>query len=193
MSRKKNSLTDEDYNKASSAAYNLRNYRIGTNIEISNGQKLYVVDHKKTKKGLDALTLVSEKDYKISNHGKDKEKIQNAIIAYRGSEPISTNQLKETIKETNQRGKREELIKELEKKGINIPAEEDGSSFDSVTGFSEYANEIIQDWLHMDTSYLVGKKRLMMERITRPFRQINMQKKYIKTLKMLTFKSPVTH
>ncbi|MHA7766839.1 hypothetical protein [Bacillus atrophaeus] len=47
MSRKKNSLTDEDYNKASSAAYNLRNYHIGTNIEVSNGQKLYVVDYKK--------------------------------------------------------------------------------------------------------------------------------------------------
>ncbi|MGR6856811.1 hypothetical protein ACU58A_10890 [Bacillus halotolerans] len=160
MAIRKNTLkiSDEDYNEISSSAYNLKKYHIGQTIKISNGQKLYVVDYKKTEKGLDALTLVNERDYTISNNGKDKEKIQNAIIAYRGSEPISTNQLKETIKETNQRGKREELIKELEKKGINIPAEEDGSSFDSVTGFSEYANEIIQDWLHMDTSYLVGKK-----------------------------------
>ncbi|MEC1666285.1 hypothetical protein [Bacillus mojavensis] len=156
MSRKKNSLTDEDYNKASSAAYNLRNYRIGTNIEISNGQKLYVVDHKKTKKGLDALTLVSEKDYKISNHGKDKEKIQNAIIAYRGSEPISPGQFQDTIKQY--RDEREQLIKEVEKKGINIPEDEDGSFYDSAKGLREYSNEILQDWLHMDTSYLVGKK-----------------------------------
>ncbi|MEC2111764.1 lipase [Bacillus stercoris] len=156
MSRKKNSLTDEDYNKASSAAYNLRNYHIGTNIEISNGQKLYVVDYKKTKKGLDALTLVSEKEYKISNHGKNKEKIQNAIIAYRGSEPISPGQFQDTIKQY--RDEREQLIKEVEKKGINIPEDEDGSFYDSAKGLREYSNEILQDWLHMDTSYLVGKK-----------------------------------
>ncbi|WP_242521277.1 hypothetical protein [Bacillus halotolerans] len=151
-------ITDEDYNRISSAAYDIQNYHNGEIIYTSNRQKLYVIDYKKTEKGLNALTLVSHEDYRNSHEGKHPEKIQNAIIAYRGSEPISTNQLKETIKETNQRGKREELIKELEKKGINIPAEEDGSSFDSVTGFSEYANEIIQDWLHMDTSYLVGKK-----------------------------------
>ncbi|MGQ5111038.1 hypothetical protein ACSOV8_04730 [Bacillus halotolerans] len=151
-------ITDEDYNRISSAAYDIQNYHNGEIIYTSNRQKLYVIDYKKTEKGLNTLTLVSHEDYRNSHEGKHPEKIQNAIIAYRGSEPISTNQLKETIKETNQRGKREELIKELEKKGINIPAEEDGSSFDSVTGFSEYANEIIQDWLHMDTSYLVGKK-----------------------------------
>nr|WP_255237422.1 lipase [Bacillus sp. 7705b] len=155
MSKK---LTDEDFNLISNNAYKIGKYHVGETIEVSNGEKLYVIDYKKTEKGLNALTLVSREDYRNSHEGKHPEKIQNAIIAYRGSEPISTNQLKETIKETNQRGKREELIKELEKKGINIPAEEDGSSFDSVTGFSEYANEIIQDWLHMDTSYLVGKK-----------------------------------
>ncbi|MCY9079425.1 lipase [Bacillus inaquosorum] len=158
MAIRKNTLkiSDEDYNEISSSAYNLKKYHIGQTIKISNGQKLYVVDYKKTKKGLDALTLVNERDYTLSNNGKDKEKIQNAIIAYRGSEPISPGQFQDTIKQY--RDEREQLIKEIEKKGINIPEDEDGSFYDSAKGLREYSNEILQDWLHMDTSYLVGKK-----------------------------------
>ncbi|MCY8496775.1 lipase [Bacillus atrophaeus] len=158
MAKRRNTLkiSDEDYNEISSSAYNLKKYHIGQTIKISNNQKMYVVDYKKTEKGLNALTLVNERDYTLSNNGKDKEKIQHAIIAYRGSEPISPGQFQDTIKE--HRDKREQLIKELEKKGINIPEDEDGSFYDSAKGLSEYSNEILQDWLHMDTSYLVGKK-----------------------------------
>ncbi len=149
-------ITDEDYNRISSAAYDIQNYHIGEIIYTSNGQKLYVIDYKKTEKGLNALTLVTREDYRNSNEGKHPEKIQNAIIAYRGSEPISPGQFQDTIKQY--RDKREELIKEVEKKGINIPEDEDGSFYDYAKGVPEYSNEILQDWLHMDTNYLVGKK-----------------------------------
>lgn len=149
-------ITDEDYNRISSAAYDIQNYHIGEIIYTSNGQKLYVIDYKKTEKGLNALTLVTREDYRNSHEGKHPEKIQNAIIAYRGSEPISPGQLQDTIKPY--RDEREQLIKELEKKGINIPKDEDGSFYDYVQGVPEYSNEILQDWIHMDTSYLVGKK-----------------------------------
>ncbi|MCY8195951.1 lipase [Bacillus spizizenii] len=149
-------ITDEDYNRISSAAYDIQNYHIGEIIYTSNGQKLYVIDYKKTKKGLNALTLVTREDYRNSHEGKHPEKIQNAIIAYRGSEPISWGQLQDTIKPY--RDEREQLIKELEKKGINIPKDEDGSFYDYAKGVPEYSNEILQDWLHMDTRYLVGKK-----------------------------------
>ncbi|MCY8199005.1 lipase [Bacillus subtilis] len=149
-------LTDKDFNLLSNNAYKISKYEIGEVITVSNGQSLYVVDYKKTKKGLNALTLITEEDYKRSNQGKHPEKIQNAIIAYRGSEPISPGQFQDTIKQY--RDEREQLIKEVEKKGINIPEDEDGSFYDSVKGLREYSNEILQDWLHMDTSYLVGKK-----------------------------------
>ncbi|MCY7883793.1 lipase [Bacillus spizizenii] len=149
-------ITDEDYNRISSAAYDIQNYHIGEIIYTSNGQKLYVIDYKKTKKGLNALTLVTREDYRNSHEGKHPEKIQNAIIAYRGSEPISWGQLQDTIKPY--RDEREQLIKEVEKKGINIPKDEDGSFYDYAKGVPEYSNEILQDWLHMDTRYLVGKK-----------------------------------
>ncbi|MEC3800979.1 lipase [Bacillus spizizenii] len=149
-------ITDEDYNRISSAAYDIQNYHIGEIIYTSNGQQLYVIDYKKTKKGLNALTLVNREDYRNSHEGKHPEKIQNAIIAYRGSEPISWGQLQDTIKPY--RDEREQLIKEVEKKGINIPKDEDGSFYDYAKGVPEYSNEILQDWLHMDTRYLVGKK-----------------------------------
>ncbi|MCY7793957.1 lipase [Bacillus spizizenii] len=149
-------ITDEDYNRISSAAYDIQNYHIGEIIYTSNGQQLYVIDYKKTKKGLNALTLVTREDYRNSHEGKHPEKIQNAIIAYRGSEPISWGQLQDTIKPY--RDEREQLIKEVEKKGINIPKDEDGSFYDYAKGVPEYSNEILQDWLHMDTRYLVGKK-----------------------------------
>ncbi|MCM3157411.1 lipase [Bacillus subtilis] len=149
-------ITDEDYNRISSAAYDIQNYHIGEIIYTSNEQKLYVIDYKKTDKGLNALTLVTREDFRNSHQGKHPEKIQNAIIAYRGSEPISPGQFQDTIKQY--RDEREQLIKEVEKKGINIPEDEDGSFYDSVKGLREYSNEILQDWLHMDTSYLVGKK-----------------------------------
>ncbi|WP_243571741.1 lipase [Bacillus stercoris] len=149
-------ITDEDYNRISSAAYDIQNYHIGEIIYTSNGEKLYVIDYKKTDKGLNAITLVTREDFRNSHEGKHPEKIQNAIIAYRGSEPISPGQFQDTIKQY--RDEREQLIKEVEKKGINIPKDEDGSFYDSAKGLREYSNEILQDWLHMDTSYLVGKK-----------------------------------
>ncbi|KFF54962.1 hypothetical protein CM50_00600 [Bacillus subtilis] len=149
-------ITDEDYNRISSAAYDIQNYHIGEIIYTSNGEKLYVIDYKKTDKGLNAITLVTREDFRNSHEGKHPEKIQNAIIAYRGSEPISPGQFQDTIKQY--RDEREQLIKEVEKKGINIPEDEDGSFYDSAKGLREYSNEILQDWLHMDTSYLVGKK-----------------------------------
>ncbi|MHA6488445.1 lipase family protein [Bacillus cabrialesii] len=149
-------LTAEDFNLISNNAYKIEKYHVGETIEVSNGERLYVIDYKKTEKGLNALTLVTREDYRNSLEGKHPEKIQNAIIAYRGSEPISPGQLQDTIKPY--REEREQLIKELEKKGINIPKDEDGSFYDYAQGVPEYSNEILQDWLHMDTSYLVGKK-----------------------------------
>ncbi|MCY8105817.1 hypothetical protein [Bacillus mojavensis] len=110
-------LTDEDFNIISNNAYKIGKYHVGETIEVNNGEKLYVIDYKKTEKGLNALTLVSREDYRNSHEGKHPEKIQNAIIAYRGSEPISTNQLKETIKETTSVEKEKSSLKNLRKKG----------------------------------------------------------------------------
>ncbi|MCI3983326.1 lipase [Bacillus vallismortis] len=149
-------LTAEDFNLISNNAYKIEKYHVGETIEVSNGERLYVIDYKKTEKGLNALTLVTREDYRNSLKGKHPKKIQNAIIAYRGSEPISPGQLQDTIKPY--RDEREQLIKEVEKKGINIPEDEDGSFYDYAQGVPEYSNEILQDWFHMDTRYLVGKK-----------------------------------
>nr|WP_277722601.1 hypothetical protein [Bacillus safensis]WEZ16816.1 hypothetical protein P5638_03775 [Bacillus safensis] len=91
-------LTDEDYKEISSKSYAIKNFKDFKEIEISNGRNMYVVDYKETKKGLNALTLVSREDYRISNKGKDLTKIKNAVIAYRGSEPIGAGQYKDTIK-----------------------------------------------------------------------------------------------
>nr|WP_244887384.1 hypothetical protein [Bacillus xiamenensis] len=91
-------MTDEDYNLISSRSYSIENYKNSKEIEISNGRRMYVVDFQETKKGLNALTLVSKEDYRNSNNGKDLTKIKNAVIAYRGSEPIGAGQYKDTIK-----------------------------------------------------------------------------------------------
>nr|WP_235702131.1 hypothetical protein [Bacillus altitudinis] len=76
-------------------------------IKISNGNNMYVIDYKETEKGLNALTLVSEEDFTRSDGGKDLTKIKNAVIAYRGSEPIGAGQYKDTIKK---HGKKSHMI-----------------------------------------------------------------------------------
>lgn len=100
-------LTDEDYKEISSKSYAIKNYKHSQEIEISNGQIMYVVDYQETKKGLNALTLVSEIDFERSDGGKDLTKIKNAVIAYRGSEPIGAGQYKDTIKK---HGKKSQMI-----------------------------------------------------------------------------------
>nr|WP_276732635.1 hypothetical protein [Bacillus sp. (in: firmicutes)] len=184
-------ITDEDYNRISSAAYDIQNYHIGEIIYTSNGQKLYVIDCKKTDKGLNAITLVTREDFRNSHEGKHPEKIQNAIIAYRGSEPISPGQFQDTIKQY--RDEREQLIKEVEKKGINIPEDEDGSFYDSAKDFVNIQMRFCKIGSIWTLVIWWAKNHLMTGQRTKPFRRINMQKKYIKTLKMPTFKSPVTH
>lgn len=100
-------LTDEDYKEISSKSYAIKNYKNYKEIEISNGRKMYVVDYKETEKGLNSLTLVSKDDFIRSGKGKDLTKIKNAVIAYRGSEPIGAGQYKDTIKK---HGKKSQMI-----------------------------------------------------------------------------------
>ncbi|WP_258173513.1 hypothetical protein [Bacillus spizizenii] len=54
-------ITDEDYNRISSAAYDIQNYHIGEIIYTSNGQKLYVIDYKKQKRALTRSPLLLER------------------------------------------------------------------------------------------------------------------------------------
>ncbi len=98
-------LSAKDYNLISNASYNIDYYRISSEIEISKNKTMYVVDYKETNKGLNALTIVSEEDFDRSNGGRDLTKIKNAVIAYRGSEPIGADQYKDTIKKNGKKSK----------------------------------------------------------------------------------------
>ncbi|SIT72346.1 hypothetical protein SAMN05216491_0866 [Bacillus altitudinis] len=102
-----NELSDKDYNLISNASYKIDYYRISSEIEISKNKTMYVIDYKETTKGLNALTIVSEEDFDRSDGGKDLTKIKNAVIAYRGSEPIGAGQYKDTIKK---HGKKSQMI-----------------------------------------------------------------------------------
>ncbi|MCI4618349.1 lipase family protein [Bacillus pumilus] len=149
-------LTDEDYKEISSKSYAIKNYKNYKEIEISNGRKMYVVDYKETGKGLNSLTLVSKDDFIRSGKGKDLTKIKNAVIAYRGSEPIGAGQYKDTIKK---HGKKEsdDLFSTILTK---LPPFRQSQTSKEVTtkvatGTTTYTNEIVQDWLISDTKYLI--------------------------------------
>ncbi|OLP67022.1 hypothetical protein BACPU_03810 [Bacillus pumilus] len=148
-------LTDKDYNLISSRSYSLENYKESQEIKISNGRKMYVVDYKETKKGLNALTLVSKDDYLRSNKGKDLTKIKNAVIAYRGSEPIGQGQYKDTIKKHGKKESDDFLSTMLTKLP---PFSQSKASKEAITKFASgtttYVNEIVQDWLVSDTKHL---------------------------------------
>ncbi|MBU8575376.1 lipase family protein [Bacillus pumilus] len=151
-----NRLSDKDYNDISSESYDISNYTYPKDIRLKSGKTMYVIDHIETKKGLNALTLVSREDYRISNKGKDLSKIKNAVIAYRGSEPIGAGQYKDTIKK---HGKKEsdDLLSTILTK---LPPFRQSQTSKQVTtkvatGTTTYTNEIVQDWLISDTKYLI--------------------------------------
>nr|WP_235672197.1 lipase family protein [Bacillus altitudinis] len=152
----RNTLSDEDYNKISDESYKIDNYSDSNMIKISNGNNMYVIDYKETEKGLNALTLVSEEDFTRSNGGKDLTKIKNAVIAYRGSEPIGAGQYKDTIKK---HGKKEsdDLLSTILTKLPPFSQSETSKEVTTkvTTGTTTYTNEIVQDWLISDTKYLI--------------------------------------
>ncbi|MCY9217190.1 hypothetical protein [Bacillus haynesii] len=157
---KKNSLklSDEDYNLISRKSYSNGKYKIGEYVEITNGQKMYVADCRKTLNGLNALTFVTEKDFTISNNGKEKDKIKHAVIVYRGSEPISGGQLQSSIDVMSEA---HEKMKDSQKKNGLIPegvSDTIDAGINNVAGVAYFANEIIQDWLMTDINYSVYKK-----------------------------------
>ncbi len=149
-------LTDEDYKEISSKSYAIKNYKNYKEIEISNGRKMYVVDYKETEKGLNSLTLVSKDDFIRSGKGKDLTKIKNAVIAYRGSEPIGAGQYKDTIKK---HGKKEsdDLLSTILTKLPPFRQSQTSKEITTkvATGTTTYTNEIVQDWLISDTKYLI--------------------------------------
>ncbi|MCY7571184.1 lipase family protein [Bacillus pumilus] len=149
-------LTDEDYKEISSKSYAIKNYKHSQEIEISNGQIMYVVDYQETKKGLNALTLVSEIDFERSDGGRDLTKIKNAVIAYRGSEPIGAGQYKDTIKK---HGKKEsdDLLSTILTKLPPFSRSKGSQEVTTklTTGTTAYTNEIVQDWMVSDTKYLI--------------------------------------
>ncbi|WP_249705667.1 lipase family protein [Bacillus zhangzhouensis] len=159
MLTKKNSinqLSDKEYNEISSASYDIFNYENSKDIHLKNGKIMYVVDHQETKKGLNSLTLVSEEDFERSDGGRDLHKIKNAVIAYRGSEPIGAGQYKDTIKK---HGKKEsdDLLSTILTK---LPPFRQSQTSKEVTtkvatGTTTYTNEIVQDWMISDTKYLI--------------------------------------
>ncbi|MGG5828859.1 lipase family protein [Bacillus pumilus] len=151
-----NELSAKDYNLISNAAYKIDYYRISSEIDISKNKTMYVIDYKETTKGLNALTIVSEEDFDRSDGGKDLTKIKNAVIAYRGSEPIGAGQYKDTIKK---HGKKEsdDLLSTILTK---LPPFRQSQTSKEVTtkvatGTTTYTNEIVQDWLISDTKYLI--------------------------------------
>lgn len=149
-------LTDEDYKEISSKSYAIKNYKHSQEIEISNGQIMYVIDYQETKKGLNSLTLVSEIDFERSDGGKDLTKIKNAVIAYRGSEPIGADQYKDTIKK---HGKKEsdDLLSTILTKLPPFSRSKGSQEVTTklTTGTTAYTNEIVQDWMVSDTKYLI--------------------------------------
>ncbi|WP_371930216.1 lipase family protein [Bacillus pumilus] len=149
-------LNDKDYNLISNASYKIDYYKKASDIVIGNGRKMYVVDYKETTKGLNALTIVSEEDFDRSDGGRDLHKIKNAVIAYRGSEPIGAGQYKDTIKK---HGKKEsdDLLSTILTK---LPPFRQSQTSKEVTtkvatGTTTYTNEIVQDWMISDTKYLI--------------------------------------
>nr|WP_144485982.1 DUF2974 domain-containing protein [Bacillus pumilus] len=149
-------LSAKDYNLISNASYNIDYYRISSEIEISKNKTMYVVDYKETNKGLNALTIVSEEDFDRSNGGRDLTKIKNAVIAYRGSEPIGADQYKDTIKK---HGKKEsdDLLSTILKKLPPFSRSKGSQEVTTklTTGTTAYTNEIVQDWMVSDTKYLI--------------------------------------
>ncbi|MDR0124147.1 lipase [Bacillus zhangzhouensis] len=151
-----NQLSDKDYKEISSKSYNILNYGSSKIIKLSNGRIMYVLDYKETEKGLNSLTLVSKDDFIRSGKGKDLTKIKNAVIAYRGSEPIGAGQYKDTIKK---HGKKEsdDLLSTILTK---LPPFSQSQTSKEVTtkvttGTTTYTNEIVQDWMISDTKYLI--------------------------------------
>ncbi|MFX0109136.1 lipase family protein [Bacillus pumilus] len=151
-----NELSAKDYNLISNAAYKIDYYRISSEIDISKNKTMYVIDYKETTKGLNALTIVSEEDFDRSDGGRDLTKIKNAVIAYRGSEPIGAGQYKDTIKK---HGKKEsdDLLSTILTKLPPFRQSQTSKEITTkvTTGTTTYTNEIVQDWLISDTKYLI--------------------------------------
>ncbi|MGM0969783.1 MAG: lipase family protein [Bacillota bacterium] len=158
MSKKvaQNELSAKDYNLISNAAYKIDYYRISSEIDISINKTMYVIDYKETTKGLNALTIVSEEDFDRSDGGRDLTKIKNAVIAYRGSEPIGAGQYKDTIKK---HGKKEsdDLLSTILTKLPPFSRSKGSQEVTTklTTGTTAYTNEIVQDWMVSDTKYLI--------------------------------------
>ncbi|WP_347343029.1 lipase family protein [Bacillus pumilus] len=158
MSKKvaQNELSAKDYNLISNAAYKIDYYRISSEIDISKNKTMYVIDYKETTKGLNALTIVSEEDFDRSDGGRDLTKIKNAVIAYRGSEPIGAGQYKDTIKK---HGKKEsdDLLSTILTKLPPFSRSKGSQEVTTklTTGTTAYTNEIVQDWMVSDTKYLI--------------------------------------
>ncbi|MED1110763.1 lipase [Bacillus pumilus] len=151
-----NELSAKDYNLISNAAYKIDYYRISSEIDISKNKTMYVIDYKETTKGLNALTIVSEEDFDRSDGGRDLTKIKNAVIAYRGSEPIGAGQYKDTIKK---HGKKEsdDLLSTILTKLPPFSRSKGSQEVTTklTTGTTAYTNEIVQDWMVSDTKYLI--------------------------------------
>ncbi|WP_349773757.1 lipase family protein [Bacillus pumilus] len=149
-------LTDKDFKDISSKSYDIQNYNDFKQIKLNNDRLMYVVDHKETEKGLNALTLVSEEEFIRSNEGRDLTKIKNAVIAYRGSEPIGAGQYKDTIKK---HGKKEsdDLLSTILTKLPPFSRSKGSQEVTTklTTGTTAYTNEIVQDWMVSDTKYLI--------------------------------------
>ncbi|MGE6523841.1 lipase family protein [Bacillus safensis] len=151
-----NKLSDKEYNEISSASYDIFNYKNSKDIRFKSGKIMYVVDHKETKEGLNALTMVSEEDFDRSDGGRNLTKIKNAVIAYRGSEPIGADQYKDTIKK---HGKKEsdDLLSTILTKLPPFSRSKGSQEVTTklTTGTTAYTNEIVQDWMVSDTKYLI--------------------------------------
>lgn len=130
-------LDDHTVRDLAQEAYIVKNFSNGKHatpqIKTNTGNTYYVLD-KFNKKGVNALTLGSKEDYKNMQAG-HPEKIKQAIIAFRGSEPLSLNQI------------------------LQHTGNEGWTNAGKTTGGAvAFGNEVKSDWLDNDLNYLIKKK-----------------------------------
>ncbi|MBC1420051.1 alpha/beta fold hydrolase [Listeria fleischmannii] len=126
-------LTDREVNKLSQEAYRVGNFKDSSTKFVYQGKEYYILD-KLNEKGVNALTLGSKEDYKNMQAG-HPERITQAIISFRGSEPLSLDQ----------------VLQHTGNKGWNNAGKTAG-------GAVAFGNEVKSDWLDNDLNYLIKKQ-----------------------------------
>lgn len=126
-------LTDREVNKLSQEAYRVINFKDSSTKFVYQGKEYYILDQF-NQKGVNALALGSKEDYKNIQSG-HPEKITQAIISFRGSEPLSLDQ----------------ILQHTGNEGWN-------NSGKTAGGVVTFGKEVKSDWIDNDLNYLIQKQ-----------------------------------